>query len=226
MRESKKLDKVREEELDALRYLIAQLDSLRAFRRVSPETVKASFMQVKSKDLAQEWAHIKKDVEKMAYMPLEIPRIPTLMKLALILKFIFPLSLIPGFLIFMSRFLLKSGGISFQLDERMFILILVVPLIVGQSSLLLDFTIRRKIANYEGRHPEKFSVKRKKLKAVTQKAIKKLVERIERRGEDPANHKLTLYFNDYENIKIIKKSRGRIFKRKYYKYTAIPSIKK
>jgi len=70
-------------------------------------------------------------------------------------------------------------------------------------------------------------VKREKLKAVTQKAIKKLAENTERYGEDPTNHKLTLYFNDYENIEIIKKkSSGRVFKRKYYKYTAIPSIKK
>jgi len=225
MRRSKKLDKIKEE-LDALHHLIVQLDSLRAFRRVDPETVKASFVQVNSKDLAQEWASIKKDVEKIAYMPLEIPRIPTLMKLALILKFIFPLTVIPSFLILMSRFFSRSGEAPFQLDERMLIILLAVPLIIGQSSLLLDFKIRRTIANYEGRHPEKFSVKREKLKAVTQKAVKKLGEKIERYGEDSANYKLTLYFNDYENLKIIKESRGRIFKTKYYKYTAVPSIKK
>lgn len=58
MRKSKKPDKMKEE-LDALRHLIVQLDSLRVFRRVSPETVRESFMQVKSKDLTQEWPNIK-----------------------------------------------------------------------------------------------------------------------------------------------------------------------
>lgn len=84
MKKDLKIDKSRkeeiQEELNALCKLIMLSDGLRAFRRVKPEIVKAAFANLKSKDIAREWSKIEKDVEKIAYMPLSIPKIETWMK--------------------------------------------------------------------------------------------------------------------------------------------------
>ncbi|MEM2614251.1 MAG: hypothetical protein QXO15_08540 [Nitrososphaerota archaeon] len=210
------------EELDALCKLIMLLDGLRAFRRVKPEIVKAIFANLKSKDIAREWSKIEKDIEKIAYMPLNIPKIKTWMKTALILRYLFIIATVPSFLLFMSRFVSKS--IVINIDERISISVLLIPLISGQLSLILDFLIRRKISRYEETHPEKYLTKKTKIKATVQLIIKKVVKLMKIHGEKPEKHILTLYFNDYDNIKIISKSRGKIFKRKYYIYKAVVSL--
>ena len=96
--------------------------------------------------------------------------------------------------------------------------------ITGQLSLILDFVIRKKIAKYEETHPEKYVARKAKIKATIQTIIKKVVKMIKKYDENPEDYKLTLYFNDYNYIKIVSKSRGRIFKRKYYTYKAIPNL--
>lgn len=209
-------------ELNALCHLIMILDGLRAFRRVQPETVKNAFMNLKSKDIAKKWTEIRNDVKKIVYMPLEIPKIEVWMKATLVLRYLFTISLIPSFLIFMSRFFSRSAGSLIYLDERIAAILIIFPLVIGQISIIFDYIVRRKVASYEQAHSEKYRYKREKIKTVTQMAIKKLAQLIRKWNEDPETYKLRLYFDDYDYIKVTKKSRGRIFKRSYYVYEATP----
>jgi hypothetical protein len=213
-------------EADELRNIclfIETLDSLRAFRRKSLETVKNAFLKVGVKSISQEWDRLRKDIEKIVYMPLKIPGVPKLIKAVLIMKFLFLLTLLPGFFIFMSQFLLRNRNSALlRFNWLTMLVVLILPLILGYSYIILDFSIRRKIAAYEMLHEDKFRTKKEKLKGVVQKAIDLLVERIERSKYPPEDYKLKLYFDDYRNIRVIKKSRGKIFKKKYYTFVALP----
>jgi len=215
--------RLEDEELRNICLFIETLDSLRAFRRKDLDTIKNIFLKVDVKNITKEWDHLKKDIEKIVYMPLKIPGMPKLMKIALIMRFLFLLMLLPGFLIFMSQFLLKNRNPTlFQFNWPTMLLVLILPLIFGYSYIMLDFSIRRRIAAYEMLHEDKFRTKKEKLKNIVQKAIDLLVERIEHSKYPPEDYKIKLYFDDYRNIRIIKKSRGKIFRKKYYTFVAIP----
>ncbi len=178
-----------------------------------------------AKDLEREWKKIKHDVEKIVYLPLTILGIPTLIRLAMMLKLIIPVSLIFTVLAIapkMHRFLPIPLPPIFGQDI-VFILFMILSIVTANGFIITDFVIRRKIAKYEEKHKQKFSKRRKRVKDVTQRLILELVEKLKRRGGDPADYKMKFFFKDYKGIKVIKESRGKIFKKKYPVYTVICS---
>jgi hypothetical protein len=192
---------------------------------VDPEAIKEAFKRTAFKDLGQEWKKIRHDVEKIVYLPLTIQGVPTLIRLAIILKLLTPISLIFIVLAIAPRL------IRFQLipipsifGGEAFVFFSILSIIVMNGFVITDFIIRRRITKYEEKHKKKFSKGRERIKEVTQQLILKLVEKLKRRGGDPADYKMIFFFTDYKGIKIIKESRGRIFKKKYPVYTVIPSI--
>lgn len=197
----------KQEDLKDLCLLISQLDGLRVFQRVKPEIIKDAFEKMKSKDLEREWKKIRHDVEEIVYLPTKIQGLGTLVTLATILKLLIPASLI---FVFLARV--------------HFIVIITLAITIPNVFIITDFIIRRKIAKYEEKHKEKFSKGKERIKEVTQRLILELMKKVKRSGGDPADYKIKLLFKDYKGIKIIKESRGRIFKKKYPNYTVIPSI--
>jgi len=215
----------KQKDLEDLCLLISQLDGIRGFRRVDPEAIKEAFKRAPFKDVGQEWKKIRHDVEKIVYLPLTIHGIPTLIRLAVILKLLIPISLI--FIVLT----IAPKMFSFQLiplppifGEETLIFFGILSVIVMNGFVMTDFIIRRRITKYEEKHKEKFSKGKERIKDVTQTLILKLVEKLKRRGGDPDDYKMIFFFKDYMGIKVVKESRGRIFKKKYPVYTVIPLI--
>jgi len=212
------------EKLENLCQIISTLDSIRAFRRVEPKLVKESFQSVKSGEITQLWNTIKHDVEKIVYLPMEIPGLPRLMRLIAFLKLLTPL--LSLLMIATLTFHLPYAKVFPTALREIFGHPAVLPIMVTLFSTALityitvDQTIRRRVINYEENHFGKFSRGKERIKSVIEKLIVKLTEELKRNNEDFTKYKMQLFYK-YEGLKVIKESRGRIIKRKYPVYTAI-----
>lgn len=215
------------EKLGNLCQLISTLDSIRAFRRVDPEPVKESFQRVKSGELTQMWKTIRHDVEKIVYLPIEIPGLPNLMRLVALLKLLTPILSILMMLVLASHS--PYAKLFPSALRETFGHWATVPIMVSLFSvalisyITLDQTIRRRVIKYERNHSEKFSRGRERIKNTIEKLVVKLAEELKRHREDPNRYKMELFYK-YEGLKVIKESRGRIVKRKYSIYTVICAV--
>jgi len=202
-----------------LRYLILQLDGIRAFRRVGTEGIENSFKRINSIGV---WRKIKPDVEEIVYLPNAISGLPRLMKIVATLRRLFSTCIILIILALLIRF-----GFAPMLTPIIYYALLVFPTLIIIAFALVDFTIRRRVAKYEEKHPTMQSGEKEHIKAVVQELIMKLLKEIKSRGENPSSYKMKLFYKDYKGIRIIKERREKvfgIFKRKYSTYIAIPSL--
>jgi len=168
------------------------------------------------------WKRIKHDVEGIVYFPNAIPGLPRLMKIVATLRTFFPLCL--GLIIF--SLLIRLGFVP-MVPLTVFYALLVLPMLIIIAFVSVDFTIRRKVAKYEGEHPAMQSEEKEHIKAVVEELIMKLLKGIKSRGENPNDYKMKLFYGDYKGIMIIKERREKIygiFKKKYSTYIAIPSL--
>jgi len=205
--------------LSDLHYLILQLDSIRAFRRVGIEKIENSFKRINS---TRVWRAIRSDIEEIVCLPNTIPGVPRLTKIVMILRTLF----FTCFIFIILALLIRIGVIPIHLPIIYFAL-LAFPVFVIIAFVLIDFTIRRRIVKYEEEHPAMQSREKEHIKAVIQELIMKLLKEIESCGEDPSNYRMRLFYEDYERIKIIKERKEKvfgIFKKKYSTYIAIPSL--
>ncbi len=202
-----------------LRYLISNLDGIRAFRRMRTEKIENAFKRINA---APTWGAIKSDVERIVYLPNTIPGLLRLAKIAAILKMLFPTSIILVIL----ALLIRMGIIPIDIPRALFVALLVFSPVVIVAFVLTDFTIRRKVIKYETEHPDLHSEEREHIKAVIQELITKLSKEIKSSGEDPSNYRMRLFYKDYERLVIIKECKEKalgIFKKQYSTYIATPS---
>lgn len=205
--------------LSDLRYLILQLDGIRAFRRVGTEGIENSFQRINSIGV---WRKIKPDVEEIVYFPNAIPGLLRLIKIVATLRKLFFTCLILMILALLIRF-----GFAPMLTPTIYYALLAFPMLIMIAFVSVDFAIRKRIAKYEEEHLTMQSGEKEHIKAVIQELIIKLLKEIKSRGENPSNYKMKLFYGDYKGIMIIKERREKIygiFKRKYSTYIAIPSL--
>ena len=209
------------ETLKELHFLIRQLDSICAFRRAGIEALEASFQRV---NLTNTWEKIRPDVETIAYFPNTIPKILKLVKSVAFLRALFPIC----FFSFILSVLLMIGIIPVS-NKFVSLFFLFLPTAVMIAFILIDFTIRRKIIKYEKEQPNLHSEEKRRIKKVIEELIIKLSKRIKRQSESPSNYKMHLFYDDYKGIEILKRKRESvygIFKKNYFTYIAVPSLKR
>jgi len=222
----KPIQKSHKEKLDNLCQLILNLDSVRAFRCIKPELIKENFQSLGSSEFTRMWKTIRHDVEKIAYLSMEIEGLPKLMRVVAFLRFLTPI---------LSIFMMVALGFHWLYAK-----ILPIPLrtILGSGAtvvvsvtmfsfatitfITVDYTIRRRMIKYVEKHAGKFSKGRERIKNVIQKLIVKFAEELKRNDIDPNKYKMMLFFK-YDGLKVIKESRGRILKRKYPLYEVVCS---
>ncbi|MGB9675995.1 MAG: hypothetical protein ACPL0C_02250 [Candidatus Bathyarchaeales archaeon] len=218
---------IEKEELNNLCDLIITLDSVRAFRRPNPEVIKAGFQKTGSKEFTEMWKEIRHDVEKIAYTPLNIEGLPSLMRVVAILKMLVPIASFLMILTLATRLrpfekLLVPPFTIFK-DPLALVLTTTFSLATMIALMATDYTIRRRVIKYEESHMDKFSKGRERIKKVIEKLVEKLAKELKRNKEDPNKYKMMLFYK-YRGLKVVKEKRGRIFKRKYPLYEVICSI--
>ena len=209
------------ETLKELHFLIRQLDSICAFRRAGTAALEASFQRV---NLTNTWEKIRPDVETIAYLPNTIPEILKLVKSVAFLRAIFPIC----FFSFILSVLLMMGIVPVS-NKFVSLFFLFLPIAVMIAFILIDFTIRRKIIKYEKKQPNLHSEEKRRIKKVIEELIIKLSKRIKGQSESPSNYKMRLFYDDYKGIEILKRNRESvygIFKKNYFTYIAVPSLKR
>ncbi len=207
------------DKLSDLRYLILQLDSIRAFRRARTKGLDDSFERINSTSM---WKKIRHDVEGIIYFPNTISGVLSLIKIVATLRAFFPFCL--GLMIF--ALLIRLGFIP-MVPLTVFYILFVLPVLIMGAFVSVDFIIRRKVAKYEGEHPAMQNEEKEHIKAVIEELITKLLKEIKSRGENPGDYRMKLFHGDYKGVMIIKERREKIygiFKRKYSTYIVIPSL--
>ncbi|MEM3054617.1 MAG: hypothetical protein QXM52_02785 [Candidatus Bathyarchaeia archaeon] len=212
------------EEINNLCDLIITLDSVRAFRRPNPEVIKAGFQKTGSKEFTEMWKEIRHDIEKIAYTPLNIKGLPTLMRIVAILKLLVPIASFLMILTFATHLrpfekLLVPPFTIFK-HPLSFVLTTTISLTSMITLMATDYTIRRRVIKYEESHMDKFSKGRERIEKVIEKLVEKLAKELKRNKEDPNKYKMMLFYK-YRGLKVIKERRGRILKRKYPLYEVI-----
>jgi hypothetical protein len=203
--------------LQNLCYLIAQLDSIRAFKRVDLTPVEESFREV---DRTELWDEIQPDLEKIVYFPQTLPGALKLMQVAAVLRRLFPLCFFSIVLVILTR----AGFIPIRISPIAFFLLLFLPFAILIAFIYIDLFIRRTIIRYEREHPNMQSKQKEHVRTAVQKLIPFLIEEVRNINENPIDCKMKLFYDDYEGMKIVKEIKGKLFNRKYPTYLAIPSM--
>ncbi|NIQ37999.1 MAG: hypothetical protein GTN81_05350 [Proteobacteria bacterium] len=212
---TKKQQKDERWKLQNLCYLIAQLDSIRAFKRVELTEVEKSFEEIGSMRL---WEEIRPHLEKIVYFPQTLPKVLKLMQIALVLRRLFPICLFSVVLVMLD----KAGIIPLPISPIASFFFLFVPIAILFGFVYVDLFIRRIIIKYERDHPNMQSKQKAHIKKVIEKLIMNLLGEIHRFGGRPHDHKMKLFFDDYEGMKIVREIKRRLLIRKYPAYLAIP----
>lgn len=225
--------KKQEDPVSTLARCIVFLDDLRAYRRKDVEQIEQTFSALKKtrfKEHYDMWVKARPYAEQIVNMPFEIEGVKEMIQRLAWLKIVNRIFLI--FLVVFVAVLIVPvwsrllgpepfGGHAF-LYATIFVL-----LVVGSMNLatLIDYRIRKRIIAYENATMDKYAPAREKMKECVNKMMKSLAREARRTGEDPRNYSVVLYFDDYENIEVIKQWRPRsmgIFKKPYNHYQVAP----
>lgn len=217
LRRNRKQQRDERWKLQNLCYLIAQLDSIRAFKRVELTEIERSFEEIHDTAL---WGKIRPDLEKIVYFPSTLPGALRLMQIAAVLRRLLPICFFSVVLVILN----KTGFIPLPISPIASFFLLFVPFAILIAFVYIDLFIRRTIIRYEREHPKMQSKQKEHVKTVVQKLITFLPEEVRNINENPTNCKMKLFYNDYEGMKIVKEIKGKLFKRKYPTYLAIPSM--
>ena len=206
-----------EQRLKKVCHLLAQLDSLRAFRRVNLTAIEESFHEINRTKL---WEQIRPDLEKIVYFPQTLPMAFRLMQVGAVLRRLFPICFFSVVLVILD----KLGIIRLPASPIATLLFLFVPIVILIGFVGVDLSIKRIIIKYERTHPRMQSKQKERIRTIIQTLIEDLREEIRTLGKNPVHVQMELYFDDYEGIKIVRELRGRFFKRKYPIYLGIPAM--
>lgn len=207
------------ETLDQYHYLISQLDSVRAFRRVDPSKLENS---VNKTNAANVWSRIRPGLEKIAFLPESLPGLGNLIRIAATLRLLFPLC----FFSFILALLIRVGIFALH-NVFLFNLFLFGPLVIMFSFIVVDFIIRKKVARYEEEHPALHVKEKDQIKNAVEELIIKFIREMKLYKENPDRYQMKLYFNDYRGTTVINEHREKIFgvfKRKYSTFTTMLAL--
>jgi hypothetical protein len=203
------------EKLRHFQYLVSQLDSIRAFRRVHPSKLEEPVTKTGTTNM---WNRIKPAVERIVFLPETIPGLASLIRVAATLRLLFPLC----FFSFILGILVRIGIFALA-NVFLYNLLLIAPIVIMLSFVVVDFTIRRRVARYEGEHPDLHVEEKQQVKSVVEEILIQFIREMKLYKESPDRYQMKLYFNDYRGITVIGERREAIFgvfKRRYSTYTA------
>ncbi|MQY76720.1 MAG: hypothetical protein GH155_03735 [Spirochaeta sp.] len=202
-------------------FLIRQLDSIRAFRRINTRAIEQSFQRLYQLDL---WNRIKRDVESIVLFPNSIPGLEKLISITSGLKQLFPVAILSLLL----SVIIKFGFLPMP-NGYIYLIFLLFPLAIIGVFIAIDLAVRMRIAAFEKEHPDTNAPEKEKIKEAVEDLLEKLIVEIRPKKEKASLYKMSLYYNDYRRTEILGDSVERVFgvfKRSYIRYLTIPSLAK
>ena len=207
------------EKLAQFQYLVAQLDSIRAFRRVHPSKLEEAVNKTNSTKL---WNRIKPEVERIVFLPESIPGLSNLIRTTATLRMLFPLC----FFAFILGILIRVGIFPVT-SAFLYSIFLIAPIVIMVAFVVVDFTIRKKVARYEERHPDLHVEERAQLRRAIDDLILQFIREMKLYKGNPEKYQMRLYFNDYRGITVLSERREKIFgvfNRGYSTYTTTLAV--
>jgi len=207
-----------DEKIEVLCSLIQVFDGLSVLRRYKVERIGNLIERINDSEIKRIWKKLKKDVEKMVYYPLTLPKVLTLIKLGLVFKIISPLSLL--YTILGISYLLHPKLPKFEFFNLIYLIIsLLISAITGIGVIITDYLVRIIVVKHEAKTDE-FVNFQQKMKKATQKLIAKLIKEL-KKSRVISKRRCTLeLYRRYHGINPIKvnKKHMKIFPRRYETY--------
>ncbi|MBN2050639.1 MAG: hypothetical protein JW760_09360 [Spirochaetales bacterium] len=206
--------------LEDLKYLIRQLDGIRAFRRTDPAPLAEKMKYYGFGDL---YGRIGPDIERIVFLPNQLPVIRSLVQVTGALRSLFMVCLFSILLAVLMR-----AGIFPVVRPWIYRLFLYIPSVILVGFAVLDFLLRRLIAGYEKKHPNLHNDEKERLRDAVGRLIPRLYRELRERNVSPEDFPMVLYHNDYPGIRIVKSRNERVlvlFRKKYLTYVGVISGK-
>jgi|GEM_PF-5457406 Holliday junction resolvase RusA-like endonuclease len=219
------------EQLNRLTDLITCMDSIRGYRRRSSVALGDKFGALKGRAASQAnkiWKEVKPDVDRIVDMPLQIPGIPTMIRMNHYLRISSRIFLI-FFAIIVGAFFVPAYRPYLGLFRELwfFSFVILGLVITTYGAIALDYRIRRKVVQFEKETIDRYEKNVQKIARACQRLIDLLRDEIRRTRKDPYDFPIRLFYDDYDGIQIIDSFNPRImlfFKQKFKVYVAIVSV--
>ncbi len=224
-----------EDPVSILARCIDLTDGLRAYRRKDTEQIDAVFSGLKGtrfRDHYDQWIKARPAAEKIVDMPAEVPGVKKLIQNLGWLKVANRV-----FLMFLVVFIAVQivpawrealGPNALGGDGFLYATILVMLAVISMNiATYMDFRIRKKIIAYEAQTMDEFLHTREQMKEFVNKMLKSLAKEAKRAGGDRNAFSIILYFDDYDNIEVVKQWRPKsmgFFRKSYSHYQIIPKL--
>jgi hypothetical protein len=232
------MPKKKQKEIDPVSQLaqcITLLDDTRAYRRKDVERIDEAFAALKKtrfKEHYDMWVKARPAAEKIADMPLKIPGVPRMIRALAWIKVANRVGLIVliGFLAIQIVPVWRRvlGQHPFGGHAFLYSMIAVMIVVIAMNcATVVDYRIRKKIIRYEAETKALYAPQREKMKECVGKMMKSLAKEANRSGKNPEYYKLVLYFDDYENTKVVNQWRPKVmfvFKKSYSHFEVVPKL--
>jgi len=232
------MPKKKQKEIDPVSQLaqcITLLDDTRAYRRKDVERIDEAFAALKKtrfKEHYDMWVKARPAAEKIADMPLKIPGVPRMIRALAWIKVANRVGLIVliGFLAIQIVPVWRRvlGQHPFGGHAFLYSMIAVMIVVIAMNcATVVDYRIRKKIIRYEAETKDLYAPQREKMKECVGKMMKSLAKEANRSGKNPEYYKLVLYFDDYENTKVVNQWRPKVmfvFKKSYSHFEVVPKL--
>jgi len=232
------MPKKKQKEMDPVSQLaqcITLLDDTRAYRRKDVERIDEAFVALKKtrfKEHYDMWVKARPAAEKIADMPLKIPGVQRMIRTLAWIKVANRVGLIflIGFLAIQIVPVWRRvlGPHPFGGHAFLYSMIAVIIVVVAMNyATVMDYRIRKKVIKYEAETKDLYAPQREKMKECVGKMMKSLAKEANRSGKNPEYYKLVLYFDDYDNIKVVNQWRPKVmfvFKKSYSHFEVVPKL--
>lgn len=188
--------------LNLLRNLITLIDGYLANYLGDPEPFKRKIRAgALGPELAKEWKRIERSLMKIATTIRRIPAFKSLVKLHTFLKVLATMFMLSGSMLVISVSFF-TGEIYLYYLSMLFLTFSAISTIWYS---ILERRLAIKIKEYFDEHQTKYRFTRQYLRNVVQRLIFTLAYYMKANGKDPEKYPLSLYNENYNGIKIIKK---------------------
>jgi hypothetical protein len=232
------MPKKKHKELDPVSQLaqcIALLDDTRAYRRKNVERIDEAFAALKKtrfKEHYDMWVKARPAAEKIVDMPMKIPGVQGMIsslawikvanRVGLIVLIVFlAIQIVPVWRRMLGPH--PFGGNAFLYT----VIVALIVVIAMNYASVVDYRIRKKVIKYEAETKDLYAPEREKMKDCVGKMMKSLAKEANRSGTNPEYYKLVLYFDDYDNIKVVNQWRPKVmfvFKKSYSHFEVLPKL--